>query len=249
MPVSAGLQSLRTGMLVLLAALPLGRAHAAGEHPEAFELPPFSAYYSGYAGSLRVAKARLTLSVQGDHHVYASFTRPAGMLALLRNDTISERSEWIYRDGKIRSLDYRYLRHGRKSKDIHLVFRWPKHEVSNIINGQTWRMKIPPGTLDKFSVQLALMLDLARGARSLRYDIADGGKLKNFHFRILGKEAIHVPAGTYQTVKLIRERADQERKTYLWCAPKLDYLVVRVEHVETDGSRYHMSLDKVEGIR
>jgi hypothetical protein len=231
--------------LALCLLLPGTMARAAGA--AAAPIPDFTAHYSAYRAGFRVIRSRVSLRRQGDRYVYTSFSEPVGLISLFVHETITEHSIWTYHDGGVRPLSYRYQLKGSKHKDVHLVFDWSRHQVSNTVAGDTWTLKIPDGTLDKFSVELAVALDLARSATKLTYPIADDGELKHYRFAILGREQIKTPAGSFEAVKLIRQRDNDKRKTYIWCAPALHYVLVRMEHIEPDGSHYYLSLDKIEG--
>ncbi|HDY84394.1 MAG TPA: DUF3108 domain-containing protein, partial [Methylophaga sp.] len=64
---------------------------------------------------------------------------------------------------------------------------------------------------------------------------ADGGKLKNYQIRVIGKETITTPLGEIDTIKLTRHRnKDEDRETTLWCSPALDYMPVKLEHIEDE---------------
>lgn len=231
----------------LLLAWLLGVSSLGGAAPM---LPEFEARYSAYKGNLRIAESVVRLRRLGSTYVYSSVTAPVGLLALFRQDEVSERSVWTPHGGGIRPLEYHYLhKRSDKNRDVALHFDWQEGEVANTVQGHTWTMDIPDGTLDKFSVQLAVMLDLRRDDATLRYQVADGGKLKQYRFRRLGTERVKTPAGEFDTMKLQRlRRRDNDRETFLWCAPTLDYLIVRMEHVEDDGSEFHMELDRLERL-
>lgn len=231
-------------LLILISA-----STAIGAEPAAL-LPEFQAYYSAYKGSLRIAQSVVRLQRTGARFVYTSVTEPVGILALFRHDEVSERSVWQPHNGGVRPLEYQYL-HKRSAKDrnVELRFDWKQGEVANTVQGHTWTMDIPDGTLDKFSVQLAVMLDLEQERQQdpLHYQVADGGKLKLYRFRRLGMEHIQTRAGEFEAVKLQRlRRQDNDRETYIWCAPSLHYLIVRMEHVEEDGAEFYLELDRVE---
>jgi len=233
--------------------LPLLLLALAGTVQGRAQLPPeFRAHYSAHKGSFRIAESTVELEHDGgERYVYRSITRPVGLLAVFRDDEVIEHSVWMLHEGRIRPLRYRYIhKNSDKNRNVSLEFDWAEQRVANTAQGHTWTMPVPPGTLDKFSVRLAVMMDLAAGAAApLEYPIADGGKLKHWRFAVLGTETVNTPAGTFDAVKLQRlRRRDKERETYLWCAPALDYLLVRMEHVEEDGSRYHLELDRVEGL-
>lgn len=213
-------------------------------------LPEFEAHYSAYKGSLRIAESVVRLQREDSRFVYSSVTAPVGLLAMFRRDEVSERSVWRPHAGGIRPLEYQYThKRSDKDRDVGLRFDWQQREVANTAKGHTWTMDIPEGTLDKFSVQLAVMLDLRTNGKALRYPVADGGKLKQYRFRRMGTERVQTKAGTFEAVKLQRlRRQDNDRETFIWCAPSLQYLTVRMEHVEEDGSEFYLELDRVEGM-
>ncbi|NIR61777.1 MAG: DUF3108 domain-containing protein [Gammaproteobacteria bacterium] len=214
-------------------------------------LDPFDAKYTVRAKGFKVAEMTLSLQRDGEaRFLYRARTRAAGLLALFRDDRVDEQSLWIYYEGSIRPLRYRYDHTGRdEPRHVRLRFHWERGVVENTVSGDSWRMDIPPGTLDKLAIQLAVMLDLRRGERALTYPIADGGKLKTYRFEIVGRERVETPAGEYQTVKLRRQREDDdERVTHFWCAPTLGFLPVQVEHMKKGKGTAHMTLESVRGL-
>ncbi|WJW76060.1 DUF3108 domain-containing protein [Thiohalobacter sp. IOR34] len=222
-------------LLALLAPLQAVRAES--------ELRPFEAVYRLKVNRLTIGEQRLQLERLGDgRYRLSSHTRPIGIGILFRSDRLSESSEFELLDGRLRPIEYRFDRSGgRKERHARLSFDWAQGQVTNDVAGHAWRMDIPPGTLDKLSVQLALMLDLQQERRELRYAIADGGRLKTFEFRIIGEESVRLPGGDYPAIKLQRLRKDQDRTTYLWCAPALGYLPVQLEQIEHEDGLVYLS--------
>ncbi|MBK8970426.1 MAG: DUF3108 domain-containing protein [Hahellaceae bacterium] len=51
-------------------------------------------------------------------------------------------------------------------------------------------MAIPDDALDKLGCQLQLRMDLAAGQTTMTYRIADGGKLKENRFAVVGEETL-----------------------------------------------------------
>jgi hypothetical protein len=105
-------------------------------------------------------------------------------------------------------------------------------------------MSIPEGTLDKLSTQLGMMQGLARNRTDFSFDVADGGTLKKFRYRVTGEETLKVPAGTYRTVRVEKLSDDDRRQTLAWCAPRLSFLPVRIWRRETDDTEYTSELEK-----
>ncbi len=215
-------------------------------------LPAFSSLYQVSREGFGIGEAQFTLSKEADNrYVYESHTYPTGIAAWFFKDTVEERSKWTQQAHGIVPLEYLYERSGgKKERHAQLSFDWEQGTVENHVEGQPWQMDIPIGTLDKLVVTLAMMLDLKAQEKDLEYTIADGGKLKHYRFKIVGEERISSRAGEFDTVKLERVREDTKRSTYLWCAPALHYLPVRIEQHEDDGTVYSSLLKEVsEGLR
>jgi len=210
--------------------------------PLAAELAPFEARHQLSVDRFTIGEQRIILQRDGDVWQYSARTRPSGLARLFRRDRLDEQSRFRLIDGRIRVLDYEFHHTGRRTpRHAFLQFDWALGRVINDVAGERWQMPIPPGTLDKLSVQLALALELAGGARELAFDIADGGKLKRFRFRVTGKERLSLPAGQFDTLRLQRLREDQDRDTWLWCAPELGFLPVQVRQREHEDGQTYLS--------
>jgi hypothetical protein len=208
-------------------------------------LPAFDAQYNIRGFGFQIGEFRSTLSNSQDgNYRYETETRTVGFVAHFNSDVIRERSNWMWHNAVIRPLNYTYERTGgKKERTAKLNFNWARGTVENTVDGETWKMPIHDGVLDRLVVQLSMMLDLKAGKNDMEYTFADGGKLKSYRFRIIGKESIETPSGVYDTVKLERVVDDDKRSTMLWCAPKLHYLPVRIDQRERTDN-YSMLLDK-----
>lgn len=214
-------------------------------------IPIFTAHYELlHNGNMKVGVVKRTTTQENGAIAFESSSRTTGLAALFIKDKIIERTTFILDNNTIQPQNYRYERNGgKRSREAQLNFDWTKKSVSNAINGATWNMKIPPGTQDKLSYQLQLMLDLQQGLAVFNYPVADGGTLKEYRFTLLGEETIKTPMGELETVKLKRERAaDSKRKTTIWFAKSLHYLPVRIKQGKNDDKYITLEIRKVEGI-
>lgn len=163
--------------------------------------------------------------------------------------TQHEQTRFTYnKTGEIRPLGYRYQRQVLgKERLAELAFDWPGARVTTTVKSKPWQMAISPGTQDKLSYQLQLRRDLALGKHEMRYQVADGGPLSEYHFRVLGEETVSTPQGEYRTLKVERVRAeDAGRTTHIWFAPALEYLIVKLYQTESDGKEYGLLLNQLE---
>lgn len=220
------------GMLLLIPLL-----HAA-------PLPDFTASYELKRGSLRIGTSSIALSTAADgRYLYESRSTPNRLVSWFLKDRLHETSRGTLTTAGVRPDEYHYRRSGgREERQADLSFDWQDMSVENRVADSNWKMAIPPGTLDKLVSQVAMMLALQQGKTDVTFNIADGGKLKEYRFRQVGHETLELPAGTFETVKVTRLRENRKRETYIWCAPALNYLPVRIWQREKDGSEYQSDL-------
>lgn len=217
----------------------------------AYDIPDFSANYSVNINGLQAGELKRSLSTQedGSHH-FKSETQAKGIFAFFKPDLVEETSIFTAENNLIRPQSYLYQRTGgKKDKYLKLNFDWQNKQVHIDDKKHPWSLDIETNTLDKLVYQLALMTDLAENKKQFSYQIADGGKVKIYHIIILDNEVITTPLGKIKTVKLMRKRDKPSgRQTTLWCAPALNYLPVKLEHIEK-GTVFTAELRRLEGIK
>jgi hypothetical protein len=222
---------------LLLAACTGAATHAAA-------LPDFSASYELRFGSLRIGTSTISLeNGAGGSYVYESRSTPIKLVSWLFSETLHETSKGTLAGTDIRPDTYHYLRSGGKERKEQLYFDWQAMTVSNNLEDGQWKMDIPAGTLDKLASQLAMMLALREGKTEISFKIADDDKLREYRFRVVGQETLALPAGTFDTVKITKLRDNKKRETFLWCAPALNYLPVRIWQREKDDTEYLSELE------
>lgn len=157
---------------------------------------------------------------------------------------ITENVTLDWAGGKLRPHLYTYDRDGwRMDRKGSVTFNWEAMTVLNDIGNYPWTMQIPQGALDKLGYQLQLRMDLQAGHRQMTYFIADGGKLKQTRFAVVGEEILDTEHGQVSTV--IVERTPQKgnkRQSRLWMAINWHYLLVRMKQKEADGETYEIFL-------
>ena len=208
---------------------------------------PFNAIYTVKRNGFGLGSINRSLSLQADNsYIFESYTQTGKMIALFYKDKITERSHWQFIDGRPRPTQYIYHRRGgKRERHVELQFDWKKQRVTNIINSDPWRMQVPPDTQDKLLYQITIMQDLA-DKKALEYTIADGGKLKNYAFEIIGSETIKTGLGHLETIKI--KRINDKRNTTIWCAPSRNFFPVRIRQKEKDGTHHELLIRSLQGI-
>jgi hypothetical protein len=222
-------------------------------------IPPHRAEYLLTRDGLPFGIMTLELVVEpGGRYRYLARTEPHAAMALVSqaldlgaDPSQLEESVGQVTAGRFRPDAYRFRRKGGdNSRALDLRFDWDQGRALMDSEDKPWSMPVPAETQDKLSVLLALRQDVAQvhdqAQSEHRYSVADGGRLKEYRFRVLGREALPGPDGDRDTLALERIKDGQEPDYRLWLDPAQQLLPVRVER-EEGGSLYVMELVGIGG--
>ena len=207
----------------------------------------FTATYAVNKGVITLAYITRSLKSLGNgEYQFESLSKPSALARMITDGDVLERSTWRMIDNYPRPEIYYYKNTTKRKREVKLLFDWKSKKVTNIINGDPWKMELDPGVQDKLLYQLTLMLDLSRNEQKLEYQVADGGSIKVYSASIIGKKTIQTEVGKFDTVAV--QRKSSSRTTTFWCAPRLDYLPIVIEHLTSSGGHLEARLIDIKGF-
>ena len=197
-----------------------------------FALPSaLTANYSVYKGSLYLGDMTSTLRYAKNQYHYYKNTKAKGFAALITKAVIKEKVDGSFKGDRLTPIKYYFLQSTRKNsrtENTHFAGLNAKGSYKN----NHYNVKLPQGTLDRASLELALATDISKKKAVLSYNVMERGKLKKYNFRRLGEEQLTTSNGTFTTTKVSVVRADNKRSTTFWLAKELDYMPVKIIHKE-----------------
>lgn len=209
--------------------------------------PPFTAKYTLYAAGITIGEGTRQLSQRDEDWVFESRSQTTGWAAQLRDDKIFESTRFTVAASQVRPLEYQFQQiNSKKQKHVHIHFDWLTKIAKNVVDSP-WEVVLNDDTLDSLLYQVVIMRDLQQGKRDLHYQVVDRGKIKAYLPEFQGEEQISTGVGKLNTLRYRYNSPDGKRQTTLWCAPKLHYLVVQVEHNE-NGLLIKTVLNGVSGL-
>ena len=147
-------------------------------------------------------------------------------------------------------------REGRSKRDIVVTFDWDKQEAQYSNFGQK-REPIPilPGTFDPYSAFFFTRLFDWKGGNEISRPVTDGKKLIIGKARVVKRETITVPSGTYDTVLIEPDiehiggvfEKSKDAKIELWVSADENRIPVRLKSKVVVGS-FVGELIRLEGI-
>ncbi|MBE8168247.1 MAG: DUF3108 domain-containing protein [Shewanella sp.] len=203
-------------------------------------LTPQTAEYKVLYGSIELGKARFKLEKNNELYQY-SFDSDLSLLVLSDKRHVS--SEFTVTDEHVNPIRYFHDREGTgRDYQSQLVFLKQQGNVYGKYKGDKSEFKYQDDLFDGLSVQMQLRLDLANKTEDLKYQIIKSNKISKYQFSIIGREAVTIDQKTYQTIKLKVERKKKKRQTFIWLAPDLAYLPVKLSHSKKGKKQLEVQL-------
>ncbi|KIH82294.1 DUF3108 domain-containing protein [Pseudomonas batumici] len=226
---------MRRALLFALTLLALPAVQAA-------DLQPFSASYTADWKQLPMSGSAERSLSKNDNGTWTLSFKASMMIA-----SLTEESTIRLDKDTLLPQSYTFERGGLgKAKKINLDFDWSSKMVTGSDRGDPVKVPLNSGMLDKSTYQLALQRDVAAGKKSMSYQVVEGTDTDTYDFRVLGSEKVSTKAGSVDAIKVerVRDPTQNKRTTVMWFAKDWDYLLVRLQQVETDGKEYNIMLQE-----
>lgn len=205
------------------AVLALACCAAAAKEPV---LPELALRYAASWGGTGLGEVVITLKPAGarDCYRYESVSDPVGIVRWFYGKP-REVSEFCIAGGKVVPKRFEHVARDGFS----LEFDTAAGKVRDH-KGRT--RDIPAGAQDRFGLQQAVRLWAMANASvkeaSAEFPMVDEDRVRTYRFAITAREAIKIPAGTFDTLRV--ERVDNKRRiSRYWIAPERGWMPVKVE--------------------
>lgn len=195
----------------------------------------FTATYQVSRNGQPLGTATVTLRPAGDGAwTYRKDVSGTGGLAALLNASVHESSELRWRGDVPEALSYDYeLQSAIKSKQRHLQVNWTTGQVTVDEGKRSASYAAQPGMVERNTLPLALGLALQDGQQTVALPVAVRQTVEKQQFKVVGTEAVTVPAGSFQALHV--ERTDADRGFSAWYVPKRFPLPVKLSQHDDDA--------------
>ena len=187
---------------------------------------------SGFSQEFRLSSSGVPISITAERRLRqlddGSWQMEVEAGALIGK--VREITEFRWDQCTPQTTRYSYLREGlgQKRKALLVLDRETGTALATRTNGQQRQYPIADSTTDKLSQTLALQCMLSRGDADLVVDVADDKGREQQRYRRDGEEILQTPAGALRAVRLVRERTDNDRQTWLWFAADHNFALVKL---------------------
>ena len=216
----------------------------------------FTANYALEIFGTVMARAEYKLVHSNNGLYMTQSTRPAGLVALLRKDKIDVRSDMIISDGQILLVKYDYKHSGDdEDRDVSFQIDWRSDtdrrlvgKVVGTYEGRKVDIDIDAPVWDPLSIQVPIMLDTEKNLPPHEHGLFMKGEFKHYLFENHGREKIVSNGEEFDAIKVAGRETKRDRAMYVWLAPTLNNLPVKIEQWKEGKLKSTVRLESVSFV-
>jgi len=229
----------------------VGLAASSGASAADASVPTYAALYQvEYKGrDLGTSEFTVTYDAASDTYEFSSRTMAKGLLKLARPNAAIERSHFRVVDGRIRPIEFWYEDGSRSGEDnVHMEFDWQRRVATVSREGARREVALEDRSLDTGSMQVALMRDMIVSQHPGDYRLAGEDASRGYTFTDNGEASVETGIGTLTTRSFTQQREGSTRSTWVWFAPELSFLPVRIERRKEGEVQTAFKLTSLTGL-
>ena len=200
----------------------------------------FTATYNVLQSGEPMGVATVTLRPAGNGEwIYRKDVKGTGGIAAMLGADVTETSRFRWNGHVPEAISYDYrLVASIKNKQRHMAVNWATGQVTVDEGKGPQTYPASPGMVERNTTPLALGLALRDGKQLVALPVAVRQAVQTQNFKITGREAIKVPAGSFNAMRV--DRTDADRGFSAWYAPDRYPLPVKLS--EHDGGDLELDL-------
>jgi len=215
--------------LTFLVLLVLAGPLAAAQPPQKVQID-----YAVTSGSMQLGEGHDFLEHDGKKYSVVSETKTVGVAALLYKLNIRRESRGSLTTSGLRPLQYEE-NNSRKPRRA-AEFDWDARKLKLTDGDRIETLPLSANTFDPTSLPYAFAFAQSN-EESVKVFVADGKRLADYEYRIVGKETLQTPLGELETLHFQKVReADDKRGLEFWLSVDRYFLPVKIRYVEKNGT-------------
>lgn len=194
------------------------------------------ANYDVMTKGVKIAEIRERFVRTGSQYRIESLTKPVGLLALFKPDTLQVISEGDILPSGLRPRHFVYRRSLETAKNTEADFDWSRSELMlSDRYGQRFE-KLLGGTQDRLSALYQFRyLTALRDRKEVTMRITNGSKIDVRVYQLRAKQTIEVPLGTLATLYLSTPPQETAWKTEIWLSSENGDFPCQIKVTEDNG--------------
>lgn len=208
--------------------------------PALFAAPParIEASYDVTTKGIKIAEIKEVFTRTGNQYRIESTTKPVGMLAVFRPDTLQVVSEGEITKNGLRPHKFLYKRSKETHKNTAADFDWRQATLKHSDRQGTRIEPLPAATQDRLSVLYQFRYEpMLHERKEVTMRITNGSKIDTRQYSIKAKQTVDVPLGTLKSMYLSTAPQETAWKTEMWLSTEHGNFPCKIILTEDNGDK------------
>lgn len=203
------------------------------------ELPTrIEAEYDILTRGIKLGEVREVFVRDVDQYHIQSVSKPVGLLALFRPETIVVTSEGeIGKDG-LQPRKFTHRRAHSPEKNTQADFDWINHTLTVSDHAGIRQLPLPRFTQDRLSAMYQFVIAPPRARLELDLQVTNGSKLQPYHYLLDPTRSAKVPFGEVRSYYLRTPPQSTAWKSEIWLAIEHEYFPAKIVLTEDGGDQF-----------
>ena len=207
------------------------------------EMPSrIEANYDVLVKGIKLAEIREVFVRTDDQYHIESVTKPVGLLALFKPETIVVTSDGEIDDHGLRPLKFSHHRTHDSSMNNAAEFDWSHNEITHRDKSGISQMSLPVGTQDRLSMMYQFVAIPPHGKLDMKFSMSNGSNLEAMHYQLNPEQTINVPFGSMKSYYLYSLPRNIPKKSEVWLAVEHSYVPCKIVLTEDGSTRLEQVL-------
>jgi len=234
--VKSILRRTHSSRIVLIASLVFGfvfgmPVYSEQQSKHQLELKPYNLNYTAVLDGMRIEANHQLRFENGRYSLTAAAKNFLG--------TINEFASFeVSQHGDIIPIEYsKRQKTLMGSRSEFQQFDWSDKTLSYTLKERSGKIDLLPGQFDRISLNQQLRIDAASGKEKFAYTVIRKGQLKQYQFRVLGRETVNTSNGSFNSLMVERLGNNATKKAKIWLATDWDFIILKMETFEKDAKK------------
>jgi hypothetical protein len=216
-------------VIFLIALLEIACPVAAAQPPQKVKID-----FAVTSGTLQLGEGHDVLVHDGRKYSVVSETKTVGVAALFYKLNVRRESSGLLTGDGLRPLRFEEVNSRKPRRAVE--FDWSAGQVKLTDGDKIETETLSANTFDPASLPYAFAFAQSN-QESMKVFIADGKRVTDYEYRIIGKEMLKTPLGDMETLHFQKVREpDDKRGLEFWLSVERHYLPVKIRYVEKNGT-------------
>jgi hypothetical protein len=204
------------------------------------------AEYDVLKGDIKIITITETYTRTRDHYKIESVSKAVGLLAMFKPETIRTSSEGTLTAQGLRPATFIQTRELDAQRNARADLDWAAGRITLTDRDGKRTQPLRGATQDRLSAMYQFMFVPLQDATALSFNMTNGSKVDEYHYRITPNQNVTVPLGSFNALYLVSSPEASLRQTEIWLATEHANFPYKMIVTESNGDKLTQVLTRFD---